>query len=86
LIQGNEHVLAEHRGQVYLNGWEQIIHVDVRVEGPASGISGYIVVSGARASAGLEGRNEGRGGSIVSVRRDDRVPGVTINQLLSRRA
>ena len=69
-----------------MNGWEQIIHVEERVEGPASGMSGYTVVSGARASAGLEGRNEGRGGSIVSVRRDGRVPGVTINQLLSRRA
>ena len=35
------------------------------MEGPASGISGYIVVSGARASAGLEGRNEGKGGNIM---------------------
>ena len=68
MIQGNEHVLAEHRGQVYLNGREQIIHVEERVEGPASGMSGYTVVSGARTSAGLEGRKEGRGGSIVSVR------------------
>lgn len=65
LIQGNEHVLAEHRGQVYLNGWEQIIQVDEWVEGPASGMSGYMVVSGARASAGLEGRKDGRGGSIA---------------------
>jgi len=49
-----------------LNGEEQIIHVvDVDVEGPASEISGYIVVSGARASAGLEGRNEGKGGNIM---------------------
>lgn len=65
MIQGNEHVLAEHRGQVYLNGWKQIIQVEERVEGPASGMSGYIVVSGARASAGLEGRKDGRGGNIV---------------------
>lgn len=65
MIQGNEHVLAEQRGQVYLNGWEQIIHVDERVEGPASGMSGYIVLSGARTSVGLEGRKDGRGGGIA---------------------
>lgn len=37
------------------------------MEGPASGISGYIVVSGARASAGFEGRNEGKGGNMMDV-------------------